>query len=232
MIFNDAVSRVVDEVRPYTMVSDSSLAMTMALVVDTIHNDRTGDIVECGTWRGGSSFAMLLIQRYLFGRIIKPVWMFDSFEGLPLADDRDGLLALEYQADPSNPFYFDNCTASQADLLQAIQKFGFDQRDVSVVKGWFEDTVPLHKSALEGTGIAVLRVDCDWYEPVRYTLESLTPYVSDEGFIILDDYFAWDGCARATHDFLSANSHSWRIRSMENFHAAWMVKREHRKDTL
>ena len=39
---------------------------------------------------------MLLAQRYKYGRIVKPVWMFDSFEGLPPADDRDGPLAVQY----------------------------------------------------------------------------------------------------------------------------------------
>ena len=54
-------------------------------------------MVECVTWMGGSSFAMLLIQKRLFGEVLKPVWMLDSFQGIPPSDQRDGPLILEYQ---------------------------------------------------------------------------------------------------------------------------------------
>src|SRR5262249_31879835 len=75
-------------------------------------------------------------------------------------------------------------------------------------------------------GLAIpLRIDCDWYEPVHRVLVHLVPLVNEECPIILDDYYAWDGCARATHDYLSQNDLSWRVRSMDRFDGAWMIKR-------
>jgi O-methyltransferase len=67
---------------------------------------------------------------------------------------------------------------------------------------------------------------------VSYVLDELAPCITDDGAIILDDYFAWDGCARATHDYLSRNSLAWRIRSMDKFYGAWMIKRDYRISEL
>ncbi len=91
--------------------------------------------------------------------------------------------------------------------------------------------MPLHRTRLGALGIGFLRVDCDWYAPVRLVLEQLAPLVADEGKIILDDYFAWDGCARATHDFLSSNKLAWRLRTIGAGAdvGAWMIKRPFRE---
>jgi O-methyltransferase len=224
----DLCNRVIAEVKPYSMAPAENLAATVQLTVDVVANNRPGELVECGTWMGGSSFAMLLAQRYGFGRILKPVWMFDSFEGLPQADERDGPLALQYQADPSAPGYFNNCAAPLDQVRAAIARFGFSDEEAKVVPGWFDQTIPVQLPALTAAGIALLRVDCDWYEPVRYVLSELSPLVGEECPIILDDYYAWDGCARATHAFLAQNDLSWRIRSIPNYHGIWMIKRRHR----
>lgn len=46
------------------------------------------------------------------------------------------------------------------------------------------------------------------------------------GLIIIDDYYAWDGCSRAVHDYLS------RTRSLDRIEAggsmAFIVKRRTR----
>lgn len=228
MSVEEISNQVIFEVRPYTMVPPENLAQTIKLTIDAIEAGRQGDLVECGTWKGGSSFAMLLAQRYRFGRILKPIWMFDSFQGLPPADERDGPLALQYQQDTNAPGYYDNCSAPIDEVRVAIEAFGFSPAEAIVVPGWFNETIPTHRETLQRSGIAVMRVDCDWYESVSYVLNELAPWISEEGAIILDDYYAWDGCARATHDYLSKNSLGWRIRSMDKFYGAWMIRRDHR----
>lgn len=228
----DKAESVIKKVRPYSMVPDENLIKTMSLVVRSIEERHAGVLVECGTWMGGSSFAMLLIQQEIYGEIIKPIWMFDSFQGLPDADERDGPMAIEYQKNKDAPGYLDNCTAPLGKVRAAITELGFSDDEAIVVPGWFNDTLPVHVARLSRDKISVLRIDCDWYDPVLFVLNKLAPSVSEEGAIILDDYYAWDGCARATHDYLSANQLSWRIRSMDNFYGAWMINRAHRKDSL
>ncbi len=229
---DEIASQVIADVRPYTMSTVPNLTQTIRLAIESIETGRKGDFVECGTWMGGASFAMLLAQRRLYGKIIKPVWMFDSFQGLPPADERDGPLALKYQCEIHAPEYFDNCRAPLQKVLQAVESFGLGPQEAIVVPGWFNNTLPTHKGELAKRGLAVLRIDCDWYAPVFYVLQELTPFVPEEGAIILDDYYAYDGCARATHDFLSQNHLSWRIRSIDRFHGAWMIRRAHRTGAL
>ena len=228
MDLESVTAQVIEDVRRYTMSGAESLKMTIGLAVEAIETGRNGDFAECGTWKGGASFAMLLVQRLLYGKIVKPVWMFDSFQGLPAADERDGPLALKYQREIDGPGYFDNCREAFENVMTFVQKFGFRTDEAIIVPGWFTDSLPPHKEALSRRSLAVLRVDCDFYEPVSYVLNELAPLVTEQGTIILDDYYAWDGCARATHDFLSRNDLSWRIRSVEKFHGAWMIKQAHR----
>ena len=49
--------------------------------------------------------------------------------------------------------------------------------------------------------IAILRLDMDLYEPTKVALEQLEPLVSPGGVILIDDYYAWDGAAKATDDY-------------------------------
>ena len=56
-------------------------------------------------------------------------------------------------------------------------------------------------------------------------LEHLAPLVAEEGVIIVDDYYAWDGCARAVHDYLSRQDLPYRIRGIPDGIGAFMIKR-------
>ncbi len=206
------------------MVPDDGLALTINYAIGAIDAKLKGDLVECGVWRGGCSFAMLLAQRLKYGMILKPVWMFDSFEGLPPVDERDGPAAAKYQANPDAPDYMDNCRASLDDTRDTIRRFGFSPTECIVVPGWFDSTFKEHLPELTRRGIAMLRIDCDWYASVKITLDQLGPLVAENGAIILDDYNTWDGCARATHDYLSQNDLPFRIRSSPNSVCAWMIK--------
>ena len=226
------VARIFQEVRPFTMVPIQGIAITVELVVEAIRADRPGDFVECGTWLGGSSFAMLLAQRYAFGSITRPVWMFDSFQGLPPAEERDGPMALAYQSNTEDRDYKENCRVSFNDVMQSAKNFGFTDDEAIIVPGWFNQTVPLVKDDIAARRVSVLRVDCDWYDPVRYVLDEFCDLIPDEGKILLDDYYAFDGCARATHDYLSSKDLSWRLRTAPNYQGAWMIKRPHRRDAI
>lgn len=225
MDFESLCERVLEEVAPYTMVAAPPLRFTIVCALDAIEQGLPGDIVECGTWLGGCSFAMLLAQRYRYGKILKPVWMCDSFDGLEPATVRDGPLALAWQADTESPNYVDNCRAPLDRVMAASAAFGFSEAECKIVPGWFADTLPTIAPKLATEGIALLRVDCDWYEPVLLTLETLAGAVCDEGKVILDDYYAWDGCARATHTYLARHDLAYRIRSLDGFGAAWFEKR-------
>jgi hypothetical protein len=70
---------------------------------------------------------------------------------------------------------------------------------VHLVRGWFEQTIP---SATPSLGpIALLHLDCDWYESVKLCLDRLYDRVVDGGFIVVDDYGHWQGCRKAIDEF-------------------------------
>jgi hypothetical protein len=66
-------------------------------------------------------------------------------------------------------------------------------------------------------------LDGDWYESTRICLEHLYPLLSPGGFVILDDYFAWPGCRKATDEFRERNRISSNLIRMD-IDAAWWVK--------
>ena len=57
----------------------------MALKLFEMPPDVRGDVIECGTWKGGSATNLSLACR-IVGRKLR---IFDSFEGLPEGDPLD-----------------------------------------------------------------------------------------------------------------------------------------------
>jgi len=54
-------------------------------------------------------------------------------------------------------------------------------------------------------------------------LTAFYPQLVQGGIIIMDDYYTWDGCSRALHDYLSSHKLADRI---EQFHGiCYLVKR-------
>ena len=160
----------------------------------------TGCIVEAGVWRGGMSAGM---ADMVPGRVH---YLFDSFEGLPPAKDIDGEAALNWQRNVSGPLYYNNCRAEIYFAKQAMAMAS--AKEVHIIQGWFNETV---LSFVPQEPIAILRLDGDWYESTMQCLIGLYPHVMQGGLVILDDYYLWDGCARALHDYLATHKCADRI---------------------
>jgi O-methyltransferase len=185
--------------REYTMAG-AGIFWRNLLIVDERRHVK-GCVVECGVWRGGMSAGM--------AHVLGPdreYFLFDSFEGLPAATPRDGEQAKQWQEDTSSPTYYDNCRAPIEFAERAMKLSGAP--NYRLVKGWFEDTLP---AFVPPCPIAVLRLDGDWYESTMIALESLFKHLARDGIVIVDDYYAWDGCSRAVHDFLSRHQMTTRI---------------------
>ena len=203
---------VLDKMRPFTMVGVESLVELAIQVQQVLAQKIPGDFVECGVWRGGASFFIAELLRQA-GVADRKVWLFDSYEGLPPPEEIDGPAAMAYAKNTGGSWYVDNCRAS----LEQVQRIGRDLGLASYtefVKGWFEQTLPTHRARVGP--IALLRIDCDWYSSVRCCLDNLYDQVVDRGFVILDDYYTWDGCAIAVHEFLGKRGLSNRIESAPN----------------
>jgi O-methyltransferase len=132
-------------------------------------------------------------------------FLFDSFQGLPPATPMDGQSAKAWQSNTQGPTYYDNCSAP-IEFAERAMRLSC-ARNYKIEKGWFSDTLPKFSPPCP---IAILRLDGDWYESTTVALENLVKYVAHEGIVVIDDYYARDGCSRAVHDFLSRH-HTHRL---------------------
>lgn len=186
------------------MLSRSTYAKNLMLARGAANVE--GCVVECGTWKGGMLAGIAEVlgpQRRYFG--------FDSFEGLPPAKEIDGRAALAWQSDTASPHFHENCRASRRDAEIAMQRSG--AKHVELVAGWFDHTLPKWTAP---EPIALLRLDADWYDSTRTCLEHLMPQMAANGLVIIDDYYTWDGCARAVHDWIADTQVPVRIRQAYN----------------
>ena len=183
----------------FTMAPASYFWRNMLLVDERRHVK--GCVVECGVWRGGMSAGM--------AEVLGPgreYFLFDSFEGLPPARTVDGKAARDWQADAGSATYYDNCRAPIGFAERAMKLSGVPY--YHIIKGWFSTTLP---EFIPPCPIAVLRLDGDWHESTMIVLENLYKYLAPGALVIVDDYYAWDGCSRAIHDFLSQNKSATRV---------------------
>ncbi|MEK7520327.1 MAG: TylF/MycF/NovP-related O-methyltransferase [Patescibacteria group bacterium] len=182
--------------RDYSMIPQDTFVENLRLAHSFSHIK--GSVVECGVWRGGMIAAM---AEMLGGN--RAYYLFDSFEGLPPAQNIDGYRARAWQNDTTSKIYFDNCKAEAAFAQKAMAMSG--TKNSHIVPGWFANTL---KGFKPDGHIAILRLDGDWYESTMQCLEGLYRYVAPGGVIIIDDYYMWAGCAKAVHDFLSRSQSS------------------------
>lgn len=189
---------ILEKVRPFTMVPAESLIDLSRVARAVLTYGIPGAFVECGVWRGGSSFLMAEMLRRA-GAHDRKVWLFDSYEGLPAPKEIDGPKALEYTQNTDSPWYHDNCSASLELAQNAAAELGLTSY-TEFVKGWFDQTLVSNRDRIGP--IAILRIDADWYDSVRCCLEGLYDQVVEGGFVIFDDYYTFDGCAIAAHEFL------------------------------
>jgi hypothetical protein len=172
---------------------------------EVINKGVPGDFVECGVWKGGSAGIMALaLQKFGSGQD-RRLHLFDSFEGLPAPREEDGVQAAEYSGGVNTGALesVHQCEAGIDIVRQFLfQTLGIPQSNVTFHQGWFQDTIP--KLGEGPSKISILRLDGDWYESTKVCLEHLYDRVPAGGFIILDDYFAWEGCKKATDEFRNA----------------------------
>lgn len=204
--------KIYRQYRHYTMISEYLYCQNLKLI-DQHLNATPGDVVECGVWRGGMTAGITAI-----GGKNRHYHLFDSFEGLPQAKAIDGLSALAWQKDVDSPNYYDNCSA---EIGYAEEVMKMTRAPYTLHKGWFNNTLT---DFTPENPVALLRLDADWYDSTIDCLTQLYPKVCKNGLIILDDYYTWDGCSRAVHDYLAGIKSASRIASYNGI--CYIIKKE------
>lgn len=130
-----------------------------------------GDIVEFGSYKGGSAIFMGSLLR-AHGASRK-VYALDTYAGMP---ETDKVRDLHRKGD-----FIDT---DIDDFRRGIAAAGLENWVVPV-QGVFTDSFPTLLAA-EGK-IALAHVDCDIYDGVKYAIEVSRPRMVTDGFIVFDD---------------------------------------------
>lgn len=149
--------------------------LAMALLIFETPPEVAGDIVECGSWKGGSAANLSLIAR-ITGRKLR---IFDSFQGLPESKeaDREGFY-------PTG----DYC-GTLDEVKRNIEEYGAIEC-CEFVEGWFENTLPtLDRPVL----LAFLDVDLEL--SLEICVRNIWNNLTDQGYIFIDEYVGLDYCS-------------------------------------
>uniref|UniRef100_A0A7S1I4P8 Macrocin O-methyltransferase n=1 Tax=Eutreptiella gymnastica TaxID=73025 RepID=A0A7S1I4P8_9EUGL len=187
---------------PLSMAGFRRAANLQSLVEDVIARDVPGDFLEAGTWKGG---LCLLVESifdayHQFPR--RKVWLADSFRGIPKPT-----LDVDKQEHSGSHNYKILHLGGVHVVKKIFQTFGYLNDNTKWVVGFFKDSFPkqIDQWKRDSTRFAVIRLDGGLYESVWDSLFFLYPFVSDGGYVIIDDYTDWNGARKATLDYIVEN---------------------------
>lgn len=210
-----ATERSMQLVSANTMLSRARLVSLADQVSYCIRSGIEGDFVECGVWKGGG-IGMVAATLLSEGVSNRHLHLLDSFTDICAPDPAiDGeraaaeIVGPVQQADAApQPMVgaYDavgghGTVAACRELIEG--KIGYPASFVHYHEGWFQDTLPAVSAGI--SKIALLRLDGDWYASTKICLEYLFEKVVSGGFVIVDDYGAYEGCRRAVDEFLAAS---------------------------
>lgn len=209
------VDELIGLVRENTMTTREGL---LSLYEQTLFCERKeipGAFVECGVWKGGAAGLMALVN-LRHGAERRPIHLFDAFDDICEPDaEVDGERAVREvgrwakrggtagRLIPLRGFYDHRGGPGTLGDNRALleERLGYDPGHLHYHQGWFQETLPAQHGQIQE--IAVLRIDADWYASTRVCLEHLFGKVVSGGFVIIDDYGAYEGCRRAVDEFLA-----------------------------
>jgi O-methyltransferase len=203
--------------RTATLLARDAYIANLYLIDWTLADPRlsSGCIVECGTWRGGMAAGLATI-----GGAQHDYYFFDSFAGLPAAGDEDGAEAKRWQATRDGRPDHDNCFASRTEFDQTMNAVHIPAERIHVFEGLFEDSFRIAKVL----PIAILRLDADWYSSTMLCLETFWERLLPRALVIIDDYYAWEGCRKAVHAFLARRQASEALRQSRYGKVVYLLK--------
>jgi asparagine synthase (glutamine-hydrolysing) len=176
----------------------ASLTTTCHLIEDF---QLPGIFLEAGCALGGSSILMASLKT-----VDRPLFIYDVFGMIPpptIEDTKDvhdryrTIVEGKSQGLEGDKYY-----GYEENLYEVVQsnlrKFGInsENENVSLVKGLVQETMKIDQP------VAFAHIDVDWYEPVMTCLDRIFPNLVTGGSIILDDYYDWGGCRKATDEYL------------------------------
>jgi hypothetical protein len=199
---NAADTAAIQIVQPYTMTSKIRRYELLKAVRYVNSRGIPGDFVECGVWRGGSTFLMRIANTRHPGPQ-RSFWLYDTFAGMPAPVEKDGRRAFEEIAHAEAKGEKWIC-ASRADVEAGAMRVLGDLNSLRFVEGKVEDTLQVAINLPDR--IAILRLDTDFYESTKIELEILYPRLMPGGVLVIDDYGSWPGSRAAVDEYFAGQA--------------------------
>jgi O-methyltransferase len=159
----------------YREIADGSM-LCAGRVANIVHyllqtSALLGDMVEFGCHTGRTSTLMAACCD-------KPLWLYDSFEGLPERQSQDAGALKHFERG-----------ALKVDVTEVVQRFVQHKlREPFVCKSWF-NAIPQEKLPER---ISFAHLDGDLYQSMRDCIRLVYPRLVDGGACVIDDY-GWSG---------------------------------------
>lgn len=187
--------------RKLTYLSESKLASINHTCRSIEKAGLSGLFVEAGCALGGSTILIASTKS-----AARPLFVYDVFDMIPAPTKEDtpdihdryqtivqgkskGIDGDKYYG------YVDNLYSVVQSNLDSFN-INCQEQSVFLIKGLVQETMHLNQA------VAFAHIDVDWYEPVMTCLKRVFPHLVVGGSIILDDYYDWGGCKKATDEFL------------------------------
>jgi hypothetical protein len=137
-----------------------------------------GEIAEVGVYRGGS--ARLICEV----RGTRTLYLFDTFEGLPVTNHLDSLFG----------------AGQYAASFEAVQAYLSKFPNIHIYKGLF----PATSGPVADKRFSFVHLDVDLYQPTRDALDFFYPRLNAGGMFLIHDYLWAEGVRRAVQEFFAA----------------------------
>jgi len=155
-----------------------------------------GDICEFGVAQGATS---TLLAAEILSSSDRKLWLFDSFEGLPVPGPEDKLIDDIFNLGSMDK-YVGTMASQEHEVRRRLRLAGFPENRTKVKKGWVSETTK--GDDLPGR-VAFAYVDLDFYEPIKEALTFLDKRMEVGARMVVDDYgFFSTGAQVAVDQFL------------------------------
>jgi O-methyltransferase len=194
-------------VLPHSLVDPLNLLFLKRVAERLDRTGVPGDFVETGVYRGGTA-GVLASQAVKNPE--RRLWLFDAFAGMPAASEQDDQRSHDIEG---------QYVGSEAQTRKILARVGMDPARTELRVGWFDDTFP-HADVER---IALLHVDCDFYDPVKLTLDTFYERVVPGGYVVINDYGSYEGARIAVDEFLAGPGRGIKPVALD-LHVAFFAK--------
>lgn len=158
-----------------------------------------GDLCEFGVAQGATS----VLLAHEIRDTGKDLWLFDSFEGLPVPSEKDTLKDDIFSLG-SMEAYAHTMKCGEHEVRDRLGKQGIPESRFHIVRGFIEDSLKTQKSP---ETVCFAYVDFDLYGPIKTALHFLDTALAPGGYVVVDDYdFFSTGAKTAVDEFLSSGA--------------------------